>query len=349
MLRAQRQQDREKPRVPIQGTTVHRRASEVELLALACGETAIRLCGLRDLIRELPQLGKVKAVSGNRQAVHERIGHYQTIKILGPLGYAQGNSINLRLFLNHWHYGFAVKEECDDGCRHSLQFFDRDGTAVHKIYLTENSRWKAYQSVVASYRGSDQGPRQRVAPLPRPPLHTAEKVDRTLLRQAWLGLQDIHDLPALFRSLGITRIQGLHLAGKDLAAPLALPDLQVFMEVLRDAALPVQFYVGNSGVTQSHTGTIKQLCTAGFWHTALDVDFALRLQEMNRLQAWIVRQPAKGGAAASLELYNEAGENILQLFGHCQSGQKECEIWRRLLAALETAPIPAYSNTLQMA
>lgn len=347
MLRVQWQQGYEEPRDSVREATIHRRISEVEWLALACGRTVTRLCGLRDLIKELPQLGKVKAVTGNCQAVHEKVGQYQTIKLLGSQGYIQGDSINLRLFLNHWHYGFAVKEKRDDSFYHSLQFFDRDGTGIHKIYLTEESCWEAYQNLVSCYQSLDQSPRQSVAPVPRFSLPVAREVDIPLFRQAWLSCQDIHDLPALFKNFGITRIQGLRLAGPELAVPIILPDLRVFMEVLRDAALPVALYVSNQGIMQSHTGVVKQLYMTGPWYIALDNNFTLYLRETDILQAWIVRQPASEGARASFELYNEAGENILQLFSHCSPGQIEYETWQRLLAALETAPNLAYNSTLQ--
>ncbi len=55
------------------------------------------------------------------------------------MGQVVGPDIDLRLFMDHWEFGFAVTDETEEGPRRSLQFFDRDGTAVHKIYLTAES------------------------------------------------------------------------------------------------------------------------------------------------------------------------------------------------------------------
>ena len=44
--------------------------------------------------------------------------------------------IDLRLFLRHWAFGYALDEDTRSGPRRSLQFFDASGTAVHKVYAT---------------------------------------------------------------------------------------------------------------------------------------------------------------------------------------------------------------------
>lgn len=338
MLGAQWPYEQERTKVCLQKAAAYGGGSEVEALAAYCGERVIRLCGLRDLIKELPQLGQVRTMTGNQHAVHEQVGQYQTVKLLGSQGRVQGDGLNLRLFLNHWHYGFAVTEKCDDGFRHSLQFFDRDGVGVHKVYLTMNSHRRAYENLIACYRSADQRPRQSVAPVPQAFLWADAEVDVALLRQSWRALQDIQDLPALFRSLGIARMQALRLAGDDLAAPVTLPDLPVLMERLRATGLPWTFHVSNGGMEQIHTGRVRHVETTGLWHAVLGTDFILHLRGIGIAGAWIVRKPGREGALACLELYNRAGENILQIFSPFQPGQAGYEIWRRLLAALEVAP-----------
>ncbi|EDZ66636.1 Haemin-degrading family [Nitrosococcus oceani AFC27] len=324
--------------------TIPREVSEAETLAACCGEMVTRLCGLRDLLKELPQLDKVRAVTGNRHAVHEQTGQYQAVKLFDSLGRIQGEGIDLRLFLNHWHYGFAVKELWDDGVRHSLQFFDRDGVSVHKIYLTAESDWRAYENLVACYRSADQRPRQSVAPVPRLPPRADEVIDVTRLREAWRELQDLRDLPALFRSFGASRIQGLRLAGREFATPVLLTDLRALMEVLWETELPLIFQVDNGGAMQIHGGTVKQVESTGLWLAALDTDFTLYVQRTGIASAWLVRKPEDKDTPACLELYNWAGENVLQIFSPFPPGQGEDAIWQSLLGALESESIPAESR-----
>ncbi len=48
------------------------RLSEAERVAAGCGESAVRLMGdWRQVLRQLPQLKKVRAVTCNQHAVHE--------------------------------------------------------------------------------------------------------------------------------------------------------------------------------------------------------------------------------------------------------------------------------------
>ncbi|ADJ29671.1 hemin-degrading factor [Nitrosococcus watsonii] len=340
MLRTQWPHDQAKSKACLQ-SIIPRKVSEAETLAASCGDMVTRLCGLRDLLKELPQLGKVRAVTGNRHAVHEQTGQYQAIRLFDSLGRIQGGGIDLRLFLNHWHYGFAARELWDDGVRHSLQFFDRDGASVHKIHLTTESDRKAYENLVNCYRSADQRPRQAVAPVPRLLPRADEAIDVTWLREAWRELQDLRDLPALFRSFGVSRIQGLRLAGRDLATPVTLTDLRAFMEVLWETELPVIFQVDNGGAMQIHEGTIKQVESTGLWLTALDTDFTLYVQRTGIASAWLVRKSEGKDTPACLELYNWTGENVLRIFSPSLPEQGEDAIWQRLLAALESESIPA--------
>ena len=48
--------------------------------------------------------------------------------------------IDLRLFLRHWAFGYVLDEDTRSGPRRSLQFFDRAGAAVHKVYATRRHR-----------------------------------------------------------------------------------------------------------------------------------------------------------------------------------------------------------------
>src|SRR3546814_9918332 len=75
---------------------------------------------------------RVMALTRNEFCVHERKGRYEQVSFNNHVGLALGPDIDLRLFMSHWKIGFAVQEND----RKSLQFFNGEGTAMHKIYLT---------------------------------------------------------------------------------------------------------------------------------------------------------------------------------------------------------------------
>src|SRR5690625_4674694 len=106
--------------------------SELELVAAGCGcDKVVPLNNdFRGMFADFNALGEVMALSRNDSCVHERHGTYETVNTRGHAGLVLGPDIDLRVFFDHWHHGFAVSQNGRD----SLQFFDRDGLAIHKIY-----------------------------------------------------------------------------------------------------------------------------------------------------------------------------------------------------------------------
>jgi putative hemin transport protein len=75
------------------------------------------------------------------------------------MGQFTGSRIDLRIFLRNWHHGYATRVATARGEVESLQFFDSDGVAVHKIYLREESDDSAWKSLIERHTASDQTPR----------------------------------------------------------------------------------------------------------------------------------------------------------------------------------------------
>ena len=115
----------ENPKSRIRDAAAQLGVSEAELVATGLGLTAIRLGGnpldgdFRELLKQVPTLGHVMALTRNDSVVHERKGTYQNVSFTGHMGLVLGEDIDLRLFMSQWKYGFAVNESD----RRSLQFF----------------------------------------------------------------------------------------------------------------------------------------------------------------------------------------------------------------------------------
>ncbi|MEO9453518.1 ChuX/HutX family heme-like substrate-binding protein, partial [Chromobacterium phragmitis] len=88
-----------------------------------------------EVLAALAPLGRVMALTRNHACVHETKGEYANVSFEGKIGIAINPVIDLRIFLFHWRHGFAVRSETPRGTQRSLQFFDRHGEAVHKVYL----------------------------------------------------------------------------------------------------------------------------------------------------------------------------------------------------------------------
>lgn len=327
---------KENPSVRIRDAAVALNVTELELLATGCGDTAVRLMPQwAEIINALQKLGIVMALTRNHAAVHEKTGVYNNVRIMGNMGLVLDEAIDLRLFLSHWHHGFAVSEQTQSGARRSLQFFDADGTAVHKIYLTEASVLSEYDALVELYRGEDQSPQVEIIPSPRKPAaRPDDEIDIENFRAGWRALKDTHDFFDLTKSYGVTRTQALRLGGPEFARQTSPEVFGEFMQSLSSDSMNIMVFVGSPGVIQIHSGPVCQLRTMGSWFNVLDDEFNLHLREDLIDSAWVVRKPTVDGDVTSLELFDAEGEVIAYLFGVRKPGQAEDLAWRKKVNAL---------------
>lgn len=315
--------------------------SEAELVATGCGEHVTRLDGgWSALLEALEPLGEVMALTRNDACVHEKHGVYRNVKIFEDhrMGLVLDEAIDLRLFLDHWHLGFAVRTPWDgarDGLRRSLQFFSDDGTAVHKVFLTRQSDVAAYEALVEKYRHADQDPLQPVAPPAEPaPERPDAEVDRAALLMGWAELKDTHDFFPLLKEHGASRMQALRFAEGTFSERVQTRSARQALQHAASTETPVMVFVGSPGCLQIHTGPVKKLKAYGSWYNVLDPGFNLHLDEDQLAQAWVVRKPTADGTVTSLELFDAAEGVIAMFFGKRKPGVPELEAWREITQAL---------------
>ncbi|RAI60729.1 hemin-degrading factor [Roseicella frigidaeris] len=310
-----------------------RRLGTTEAALVACGATG-PVVSLRPdwpaLIGALPRLGRVMALTRNEHAVHERHGTYREVSsgpghilVLGP-------EIDLRLFPGRWAHGFALAGE-----RPSIQIFDRDGEAAHKVFAVPGETdMAAWGRLVAAFTASGLAPPLLQAP-PAPPPATETLVDAVALRADWLALRDTHDFVRLLRAHRATRRQALALAGEDLALRLEPGAAVAALQRAAERAVPIMVFVSNRSAIQIHTGLVRRLLPSpGGWFNVLDPAFNLHLRESAIAAAWRVVKPTEDGAVTSIELFDKEGGLILQLFGARKPGLPEQAAWRELAAEL---------------
>ncbi|AKT39424.1 hemin-degrading factor [Chondromyces crocatus] len=330
---------REHPRAWPRDAAAALGVSEAELLATRCGDGVTRLEGdMTVLLLRLPSLGDVKTITRNETAVIERRGRFERVEISGRMGQVVGEEIDLRLFLDHWAACFAVRDESPRGVRRSLQFFDRQGDSIHKVYLEEDDRLPAYEALIKAYQSADQEPvfrPQGATPSATPKPDDA--IDVVAFRDAWDGLTDVHGFHGLLRSFGVTRTQALRLAGAERARRVPPSYLTHVLGSAAERALPIMIFVGSRGAIQIHTGPVHRVEPLGAWLNVLDPRFNLHVRTERIAEAWIVRKPTEDGPVTSLELFDAAGETVAFLFGKRKPGQTESALWRDLLSELPEA------------
>src|SRR5690606_3241334 len=124
-----------------------------------------------------------------------------------------GEDIDMRIFLSHWKKAFAVIEENARGISKSIQFFGKDGEAIHKIFLTPDSNEAAFEVLVNKYKSDNQEATEATETY----INAIEEkpdseIDIEGFQQTWLNLKDTHDFFSMLRKFGVTRTQALRLA-----------------------------------------------------------------------------------------------------------------------------------------
>jgi putative hemin transport protein len=323
--------------------------SEGALVAAHCSvfdptESPLKARRLRgdwpQIVAALEALGEVMALTRNESCVHEKLGVYRNTSANGPeggqIGLVLGGEIDLRVFYSRWAHGFAVEERLADGAmQRSLQFFDAQGQAIHKVFLKPASAVAAYFDLVERF-GADQldaGIDSAGAPAAATERPDAE-VDVAGFRAAWTSMHDTHEFFGILKKFGVTRTQALRLAPADYAHRVASASAHEVLNRAAQDGTSIMVFVGNPGMIQIHTGPVKRVEVMGPWVNVLDPGFNLHLREDHIAQAWLVKKPTSDGLVHSIELFDAQGETIAMLFGERKPGQAERCDWRNLLATL---------------
>lgn len=317
--------------------------SEAELVAAHCGEGVLRIePRVNNVLTGLEAVGEVMALTRNDSAVHEKIGVYDKVVTGDHTAMVLGEDIDLRIFPKVWAHGFAVEKRDGGEVRHSLQFFDAQGDAVHKVHLRPSSNLYAFQKLVAALESGNQSPAVEIAIADEPAMPETEAEGSVEeLRSRWSRMTDTHQFFGMLKALKLSRQKALHMVGADYAWRL---DDGVVAPMFRHAAegeIPIMCFVGNRGCIQIHSGPVKTITPMGPWINVLDETFHLHLRLDHIDEVWAVRKPTKDGHVTSIEAYNAAGDMIIQFFGKRHEGHSELEAWRFLAENLPRIPANA--------
>jgi len=319
----------ENPKVRIRDAAKQLATTEAELLLTAVGNTVIRLKNeFQQILKAVESLGKVMALTRNDYCVHERKGVYSNVSFSGPMGLALNPDIDLRLFMFAWSSAFAV----DENGRKSLQFFGKDGEAVHKIYLLETSDEQAFEALVQEFTAEEQHADLVIQKDKKAVEEKADaEIDVTAFQEGWLSLKDTHDFHGLLKKFGVTRTQGLRLAPEGHAIKITKESLKAVLHQAADTDLEIMVFTGNPGCIQIHTGLVKKLIQTGPWFNVLDPEFNMHLREDAIDAVWLVKKPTADGIVTSIEVFDKEGNIIVQFFGKRKPGIPENENWRLMV------------------
>lgn len=291
--------------------------------------------GFAPLLEAMDQVGEVMVLTRNEHCVHERHGVFDHISIGKVMGVVVNHEIDLRLFMNHWAFGFVVEEEVKSGKRLSLQFFDASGEAVHKIFATNKTNRAAFEKLVDSWINSDPDIIETVAIESKKADRPDDAIDVSALRNDWLAMTDTHQFFGMLNRHEVGRLQALRLIGSDMAYPVEGETIERLLESAASSETSIMCFVGNRGCIQIHTGPVKNIKKMGPWMNVLDPEFNLHFRMDRVASAWVVRKPTSDGIVTSVEFYDADNECFCMFFGERKPGVKELDSWRLLVDGLD--------------
>jgi putative hemin transport protein len=310
--------------------------SEAQLLATTVGEYSTRVeCDWTELLKRLPELGRVMSLTRNDSCVLEHKGPFQKIDIMGAGARAMATvigPIESRVFFAGWKFGFAVRQQTPRGLQQSIQIFDQSGTAVTKVFLLEEqgnkngSDQQAFDKLVEDFRSADQGPEVQVEKIAEAPTKPIAEVDGSALITDWSGMKDTHDFYGILRKHNVNRLDAFYLA-KDYAYQLKKETLQTMLETAAETKLPIMIFAGNRGNLQIHQGKVQTIRVMDQWLNVLDPDFNMHLRADHIDTLWVVKKPTEDGVVTSLEAFDGKKNMIAQFFGLRKPGIPELKDW----------------------
>lgn len=313
--------------------------SEAQLVDSQVGQAARRLDpDWPVFFAALPRLGRVMALTRNEEAVHERHGAYEPASFEGHVGLVLGPDIDLRIFLMHWKFLFASEEPGRKGLMRSLQVFDAQGTAVHKIYAGEATDLDAWQALVARLAMEAPVEPLAVAAAVAKAAPKSAAVDRDAFLADWAALQDTHEFFGFLKRHKVEPTEAFRLSEGRFTTRLSAQGTNDLLSRAAARGVPIMVFVGNPGLIQIHTGQVARIERMGPWLNVLDPDFNLHLREDRIGETWLVRKPTADGIVTSVEIFNRDGGRIATFFGKRKPGEPELSAWRELAEELATSP-----------
>lgn len=346
----------EQPKLALRDAAAKLNVSEAELLAAnGIGKTVTRLQEgenvPREIMRRALDLGKVMAMTRNENAILERTGLATRMKPQEPItgldadkekerearmrniagGYL-GGEIDLRFTFKNWKYAFAVVQPGKDGAvSRSLQFFDAQGNAAHKVYVKSDAGVAVFDKIVADFRNPSQSAELNVAAAPAKKAPKPDSaVDVKEFQLAWNEINDVHQFNRLLSEFGVTREQGLRLGPVDKVTRIAPQAVRQLLEQAAKQQIEIMAFLGNDSTIQIYSGKINKVQEAGGYFNVLDPEFNLHLRDSALVSGYIVKR----AGVVNVEFYDKDGNEVVSFFGVRSRENPVPQAWIDLTAAL---------------
>lgn len=292
----------------------------------------------RAMLLRLYELGQVENIVRNEFAVHEKTGQFLGLELGQTMGMALNEGgLDLRVFLNHFKFMLAIANTGDKPS-YQIAFFDEYGQAVDKVFLNPVSDEK-----IALWQTLCNDFARTVTPSPIEVLRPDTQGDwqvkhlddaqKATFHHDWLSMTDIHQFYKILSNHQLDRQSSYVNAPDGYATRLRPQVLEPLLSRASEQALPIMIFVGNTGMVQIYSGTVKHIKKMGAWLNIMDKkhsQFTLHLNDESIESVWWVKRPNSDGYTTALEAFDKYGNSIITFFGERIEGQKQDPNWTAL-------------------
>lgn len=316
--------------------------TEAELLYHRVGyDDAKRLSGnLPELLHALSTIGQAKAITRNDYVVNIQTGLYDNPRFSDHAGlFLNPGQLDLRMFFAQWDSMFTLTEQIGNEIRHSIQFFDKNGDAIHKVYTCEHTDMNVWQDIIAHYTSTDNPPLQLDTVLSFSDNEISDETKQQI-EQQWRDMSNVHQFFTLLKAHNLSRQQIFRIVSNELAWQVPTNSLSQLLSLAHQAKNEIMLFVGNRGCVQIFTGVINKLSSLRIessqtdWLNASSNDFNLHIIENGISECWVTRKPTQDGFVTSLEVFDNQGNQIIQMYGQRTEGVPEQALWNQQILSL---------------
>ncbi len=335
----------EQPKLQIRDAARTLGTSEAELLATGIGKTVVRLSdadhAVNDIMIRALDLGTVLALTRNENGVLERTGLATKAKpesftdkerFRAVAGGYLGGEIDMRFHFANWKHAFAVVQPGRDGTTsRSLQFFDAQGNAAHKVYVKSEAGVAVFDKIVADFKHPQQVSELKiVAAAPKSPEQADSAVDVKEFQLAWKEMTDVHQFNRIVSEFKLTREQAMRLAPQGVVQKIGPQGLRKLLDESAKQQMPIMAFLGNGAATQIYSGKISKTAASGDWYNVLDPQFNLHIRETALKSGYVVQR----AGVTSVEFFDKDGELVVTFFGVRERAKPQPQAWVDLTRSL---------------
>lgn len=335
----------EQPKLQIRDAARTLGTSEAELLATGIGKTVVRLSdadhAMNDIMIRALDLGTVLALTRNENGVLERTGVATKAKpesftdkerFRAVAGGYLGGEIDMRFHFANWKHAFAVVQPGRDGTTsRSLQFFDAQGNAAHKVYVKSEAGVAVFDKIVADFKHPQQVSELKiVAAAPKAPEQADSAVDVKEFQLAWKEMTDVHQFNRIVSEFKLTREQAMRLAPQGVVQKIGPQGLRKLLDESAKQQMPIMAFLGNGAATQIYSGKISKTAASGDWYNVLDPQFNLHIRETALKSGYVVQR----AGVTSVEFFDKDGELVVTFFGVRERAKPQPQAWVDLTRSL---------------